>query len=552
MPAKEQRREQKKGESEGKAPKKQIPMTEEEKAANANIAKCEKQLEELTQRLKEVMGKIHEKDSTRRSLLMGMIENREAIKKKNDQMEQKRKAQKESLDRALKYIDALRNRKHRRSDERAELVKLLPRDAELPPLNEEDEESTHSVSDYDRAIKIVQHEIERLTSSYATKSSGSVAEERKQIAAVARWNNIIEQIKELEKKAAAPLAELAEVDVMTCLETCRKLKEEIREISESCVPLYNAIAEASKKMADNSADAPKLVQERVSIFAQIKETVDHLHELQFEADKAHYKSLVAYNEKRRANLLQESAEIKARIEEAKKNREEIIKKAMNSLPHEREVAVAREVLASLRSVALPGTCGIPESAGAPKPKAQPTLASAPAMELEEAAPAATTMVISRKSQPVAKVAKKNKKKKAPAADASEGPKKRSKEDHVRIPPIAANGCQELAVNIPDTYGEVEETYNLVKEKLEGFEKIRAMVREQREKELQEAEKKAEERAAEKAAERAKAKAEAEGEKPAEEKDEAAAASAAEPAAAEESAPAAEEAAAAAPAAEESQ
>jgi len=541
MPAKEQKKEQKKDQK--KEQKRTIPMSEEEKAAKANLDKCEKKLEELSGRLKEVMGKIHEKDNTRRSLQSKIVENREAIKKKSEQIDQKRKAQKESLDRALKYVDALRSRKHRRSDERKELVKLLPRDAELPPLTEDDDESAHFASDYDHAIKLVQQEINRLNSSYATRSTASVAEERKQIGAIARWNSVIEKIKELEAKAAAPLAELAEVDVPSCLETCRKLKEEIRALNESCIPHYNAIAEASKKIIENRADVPKLVQERVSIYAEIKEVVDHMHEIQVEVDKAYYKSIAAHNEKVRADLLQESANIKARNEELKKNREEIIRKAMNTLPHEREVIVARQILNSLRSVALPGTCGIPESSAAPKQKAQPSLTSAPAMELEEAAPAATTMVVSRKSQPVAKVGKKqNKKKKAAApaaAPAPEGPKKRSKEDHVRIPPIAANLCQELAVNIPDTYAEVEETYNMVKEKLEAFEKIRAMVREQHEKELEEAEKKAEEQAAKKAAERAKAKAEAEAdaEKPAEEaKDEAAVASAAEPAA-EESAPA---------------
>jgi len=501
----------KKGKTEGEgkaAPKKQFPLTEEEKVAQAKVEKCEKQIEEQTARLKEVLGKLSEKDNTRYKLRQQIFEHRDAIKKIQEQVEEKKTAQNDAFNRATKYIDSLRKRKNRRADERAELQKLLPHDAQLPPIRGE-EEGSEAVNDYDRAIKIVQNEIERLEHVHAT-TSNSVAEERKLIGAVARWTSVIDQIKALQEKAAAPLAELAEVDVMACLETCRKLKDEIRDLQASTLPHYDAIADACKKIEENRAEVPKLIQSRTAIFAQMKEIVARLHEAQFEFDNARFKAQHARNEKRRADALQESAAIKARLEEAKKNREARIEKAMNTLPHEREVAVANQLLGLLRSVALPGTCGISESAGTAKPKAQPTLSSAPAVELEEASFGATTMVVSRKNQPIAKVGKKqNKKKKAAAAEPkSQEPKKKSKEDPVRVAPMTANLCEELSLKVPENYGEVEETYNAVKEKLEGFEKIRAMIREQREKDLQEAEKKAEEEAAKKEEEKAKAKAEA--------------------------------------------
>jgi len=519
---------EKKGKAEGerKGPaKKQIPQSEEEKNANAKVAKYEKQIEELVGRLKEVFSKLREREITRNKLSHEMFSHREAVKEIQSHIDEKINAQKESFNRAVMYIDSLRKRKHRRADERAELVKLLPHDAQLPSLREDDENGD-SVNDYDRAIKIVQQEIAKLEHVHAT-SPNTVAEERKLIGVIARWNSVIEQIKELQAKAAAPLADLADVDVMACLETCRKLKGEIAELRKSCIPHFDAIAAACKKMEENRADVPKLIETRVSIMAQIKEVSAQLSDAQFELDKARVKSRKAYNEKRHAELAQESAAIKARLEEIRKNRQARIDKAMNTLPHEREVEIANKVLTYLRSIALPGTCGISESS-APKPKAEKPAAAAPAAEVQEASFGATTMVISRKSQPIPKVGKKqNKKKKAPAADApKEEPKKKTKEDAVRITPLAASQIEELSLTVPENYGQVEETYNAVKEKLEGFEKVRAMVKEQHEKDLKEAEKKAEEEAARKEEERAKAKAEkaaeetaaaAAEEKPAEEK-----------------------------------
>jgi len=511
MPPKEQTKGPKKGKGEGEGNKRPYPVSEAEKAALAKLQKLDKQFEELIGHYKEVKEKIFVKENARFKIRQEMSNNRVELKKKNEQIEEKRNAMNESYKTAQKYIEALRKRKSRRSDERAELVKLLPRNADLPPLREDDEESAGTVSDYDRAIKLVQREIERIQLQHATHSGG-IQEERKLISAIARWNSVIEQIKALEEKAAAPLADIAEVDVMTCLETCRKLKAEIQELYDACIPHYNAIAEGCKKMEEVRADIPKLIQEREAIFAQLKEGVARMHEVQYELDVAHFKAQQAYNEKRHAEAVQESTAIKARIEEAQKKREDRIAKAMNTLPHEREVAVATQLLSLLRSVALPGTCDVPETARAPgaaKPKAQPTLSSAPAVEIEESSFGKTVMVVSRKSQPVPKVSKKHNKKKAapPAEPAAEpaAPKKKTKEDKVRIPPLAANQCEELSLSIPTTYGELEETYRLAKEKLEGYEKIRAMIRETREKELHDAEKKAEEEAAKKEEERAKAK-----------------------------------------------
>jgi len=527
---KEQKAE-KKGEKKGEkgAPKKQYPLTEEEKVAQAKVDKCDKQLEELGARVKEVMGKVREKESARGKLRHVVLENRDAIKKINEQIDEKRKAQSEAFSRAQKYIDSLRHRKSRRSDERAELMKLLPRDAQLPPLREEEEGPAGTVSDYDRAIKIVEAEIEKIQYNHAI-SPNTVQEEKRVIGAVARWTATIEKIKELERKAAAPLAELADVDVMALLETCRKLKGEIQELQKSCIPHYAAIEDAIKKMEENGAEVPKLLEDRAAVFAQVKEVVARLHDAEFELDTARFKAQHARNEKRRAEAQQQSETIKTRIAEANKKREDRIEKAMNTLPHEREVAVATQLLAQLRSVALPGTCGIPESAAssAPKAKTQPTMKSAPSLELEESAPNATQMVVSRKTQPVPKVGKKQNKKKAAAPEEpkKQEPKKKTKEDPVRVSPVAAGYCDELSLKVPTTYGEVEETYNAAKEKLEGFEKVRNMIKEQREKALQEAEKKAEEEAAKKEEEKAKAKAEAaekaadEAEKPAEDAPEA--------------------------------
>lgn len=523
------------GRKEGKKddkPKRQIPLTEEEKVAHAKIDKCDKQLDELTASFKDVMGKLREKDSARAKQRSAIFDNRDALKKIFEQIEEKKSSQNEFYGRAQKYIEALRKRKTRRADERAELVKLLPHDAELPPLREDDDAA--AVSDYDRAIKIVQRELERMRDNFAANGR----DERKLIAATGRWNAVIEKIKELEAKAAAPLAELAEVDVMTCLEACRRLKTEIQKLQDSCLPHYAAIEEAVQKSEEIRADVPKLIKERDNILARIKEVVSQLHDAQYEYDVARFKAQKVHNEKRRAEALKESQEIKARLEEIRKNREARIQKAMNALPYDREVAVATEVLASLRSVALPGTCDIPESAAsAPKAKAQPAVTSAPAVEIEEASFGKTEMIVSRKTQPVPKVGKKqNKKKKAAAAaaaeDAPKEPKKKTKEDAVRVPPFAANRLEELSLNVPETYGELEETYKAVKERLENYERIRATVREQHEKELREAQEKAEEEAAAKA----KEKADAEAAKPAETAEEPAAE---EPAAA----PAAEEPAA---------
>jgi len=514
------------------APRKQFPLTEEEKAAQAKVDKCEKQIEELSARVKEIKSKLAEKENARIKLRQAILQNRNAIKKITEQIEEKRKAQNEAFGRAQKFIDSLRNRKSRRSDERAELMKLLPKDAHLPPLREEEDGPAGTVSDYDRAIKIVDAEIERIQMAHAT-GENSVQEEKRVIGSIARWNSVKDKIKELEAKAAAPLAELAEVDVMSLLETCRKLKGEIQELQKSYLPHYAAIEEAVKKTEENRADVPNLLENRAAIVAQIKEAVARLHDAEFELDTARFKAQHARNEKRRAEAQQKSEAIKARNAEFDKKREDRIAKAMNTLPHEREVAVANQLLSLLRSVALPGTCGIPESAApaAPKAKAGPTMKSAPSLELEESAPNATQMVVSRKTQPVPKVGKKQNKKKAAAAAAAEEtkkqePKKKTKEDLVRVSPVAAGFCDELSLKVPTTYGEVEETYNAAKEKLEGFEKVRNMIKEKREKDLQEAEKKAIEDAAKKEEEKAKAKAEAaekaaeepaaEAEKPAEE------------------------------------
>jgi len=476
------------------APKKTFPLTEEEKTAQAKIEKLDKQLEEAQAKVKEAMAKIREKESARSKLRGTVMENRDALKKIFEQIEEKRTAQTNAYNKCQQYIEALRKRRNRRADERAELMKLLPRGAELPPLREEEEGAAGGVSDYDRAIKIVQREIEKVQFQQNT-SSFTKDDERRMMGSEARWRNVIQRIKDLEASAAAPLADLAEVDVVGLLETCRKLKAEIAQLEASCVPHYNAIAEAFKKLEETRAGVPKLLQERNALFTQVKEIVTKLQEANFEMDKARFKAQQTRNQKRREDAIKESAEIKARIEEAKKKREARIEKAMNTLPHEREVAAAKELLGYLRSIALPGTCGVSESAAPkPKPKAQPqpTLTSAPAVELDQASFGATEMVISRKSQPVAKVGKKqNKKKKAAAAEAPKAePKKKTLEDPVRVAPNQTNRFEILSLPVPETYGEVEARYNEIKEKLEGYEKVRAAIKEQREKSLQEAEKKA--------------------------------------------------------------
>jgi len=523
---KEQKKDGKKPQGEKAAPKKTFPLTEEEKTAQAKVEKFEKQIEEAQAKVKDIMFKIREKESTRNKLRNKVNENRDAIKKIVEQIEEKKTAQKEAHDKAQQYIEALRKRRNRRADERAELLKLLPRDADLPPLREE-EGATAGVSDYDRAIKIVQRELERLRLAHSTSSSTGMAAERKMMSSEAHWKDVIAQIKKLEESAAAPLADLAEVDVMGLLETCRKLKGEIAELQASTLPHYNAIAEALEKAEENRAGVPKLLQERNTLFAQVKELVTKYQEANFELDQAHFKAQQARNQKRREDAIKESAAIKARIEEAKKRREARIEKAMNTLPHEREVAAANDLLAYLRTIALPGTCGVSETA-APKPKvkAEPTMTSAPSVELEEASFGATEICVSRKSQPVAKVAKKQgkKKKAAPKEPVKTEPKKKTPEDSVEISPAYTNRFEILSLSVPETYAEVEARYNEIKEKLEGYEKVRSAIKEEREKSLKEAEQKALEEAQKKeeekkAAEEAKAAepaAEAAEAKPAEE------------------------------------
>jgi len=520
---KKEQRKDKKPQGEGKAAPKR-PLTEEEKNTQARVEKIEKQITDLYARFKEIVGKIHEKDNACRQLIQKKRDEHEAIKGIAKKIDEKRKEQNKNFSQAQKYIESLRHRKSRRTDERAELMKLLPTGSQLPSLRESEEDASGAVNDYDRAIKIVRDEIERIQYEHATNSS---SRDQKVIGQVAKWNAVIEKIKELETKASAPLAELAEVDVLGCLETCRKLKGEIKELEDSFAPHYAAIAEAQKKIEDLYAEVPKLVKSRDDVCAEMKDAVGRLNVALADKDKATYKAIRAHNDKRRAEALQQSATIKARREEQRKSREARIEKAMNTLPHEREVAIAQQLLTYFRSIALPGTCGVSESArqpAEPKQKTKPTMTSAPSVELEEAVASATKMVVSRKSQPAPKVAKKQNKKKKAAAPAAAAPvetapKKKTAEDSVRIFPVAAHQCEELSLNVPETYGEVEATYNTVKEKLEGYEKVRAMIKEQREKELKEAEQKAEEDAAKKEAEKAKAKAEAEkakeAEKPAE-------------------------------------
>jgi len=522
-------------------PKKTFPLTEDEKVARAKIDKLEKELEEAQKKVKEIMAAVREKESTRKKLRIKILDSTDALRKIHEQMDEKRQAQRQAFDKAQQYIDALRKRKNRRADEREELLKILPHGSELPPLRTGDEEDTDGVSDYDRAIKIVQQEIQKVEFQHST-SSFTKSSERKMMGREAGLRAVIEKIKELERNAAAPLADLAEVDVMGCLETCRKLKAEIAELNASSVPHYKAIADAMQQIEQIRASIPKILEERNALFAQVKEIVMKLQEANFEMDKARFKAQQARNQKRREELANESAAIKARIEEAKKRREAMIEKALNTLPFEREVAAAKELIAYLRSIALPGTCGIPENT-APKTKsqpAQPTLTSAPSVELEEASFGATEMVVSRKTVAVPKVAKKANKKKAAQQPKKAEPKKKTAEDSVRVAPTQFHRFEILSLSAPETYGEVEARYNEIKEKLEGFEKVRAEAKEQREKSIQEAEKKAQEEAAKKAEEREAAKAEAE--KPKEEEPKAE-----EPAAAE--APAAEPVATEEPAAE---
>jgi len=492
-------KEVKKDKREGEKPaKKPHPLTEEEKAAQAKVDKLEKQIEEVQGKIKVVLAKIHEKENARYNLRTAAMGHRNTINEIHVQITEKRNAQNEAFSKAQQYIEALRKRRHRRSDEREELMKLLPHGAELPPLREEEEDG---VSDYDRAIKIVMHEIEKIQERHRT-SSFSASEERKMMGSEARWKAAIEKIKLLEQAAAAPLADLAEVDVLGLLATCRKLKEEIAALNESCVPHYKEIANANQKLEEIRADVPKLIQERIALFGQAKDLVAKYQDATFELDKARFKAREARNKKYLEDLATKSAEIKARLAEEKKKREARIEKAMNTLPHEREVAAANELLPYLRSIALPGTCGTSETA-APKAKSQPqqkpTLTSAPSVELEEASFGATEMIVSRKAQPVPKIAKKqNKKKKAAPAESEPKktePKKKTLEDPVKVAPAQFRKFEVLSLSVPETYGEVEACYNEIKEKLEGFEKVRSAIKEEREKSLQEAEKKALEEAA---------------------------------------------------------
>jgi len=484
----------------GGKPQAERKLTEPEKTAQAKVEQIEKQIDETQKKIRENMYQTREKENTRYNLNMKIRTNRDALGKIMTQLKEKQEALKETYGKVTQYMDAIRKRKHRRADEREELVKLLPRGAQLPPLKESEEAS--GVSDYDRAIKLVEEEIERIENTHRTSTFTS-EQERKMMGAEARWRSVIVQIKELERKAAEPLADLAEVDVLALLETCRKLKAEIAELEASCAPHYNEIAEAFKKLEENHAPVPKLIEERNALLAQAKDLVVKLHQAQLELNKVGFKAYRERQQKRMEDARKESETIKTRLEEAKKRREALIERSMNSLPHDREVVSANALLSYLRSIALPGTCGVTESA-APKPKTsapqKPTLTSAPSVELEEASFGATEMVVSRKTQPVPKVAKKkqNKKKKAAApAEPVTEPKKKTLEDHVSVSPAQLNHFEVLSLSVPETYGEVESCYNEVKEKLEGYEKIRAKVKEEREKSLQEAEKKAAEEEAKK-------------------------------------------------------
>jgi len=497
---KEQEKEVKKDKPQGEKPaKKTYPLTEQEKAAKAKVQKIEKQIDDIEEKIKAIMHKLHEKEFTRGKLRSKIMESRNAVIKIGEQISEKRNAQKEAFTKAQQYIDSLHKRKYRRAEQRAELQKLLPRGAQLPPIRETEEGAEAGVSDYDRAIKIVMQEIEFVQQRHRT-SSFTAAEERKMMGTEARWRSVIEQIKQLEENAAQPLADLAEVDVLGCLETCRKLSDEISKLRESSLPHYKEIADSLKKLEENRAGVPELIQERNTLINEAKELVAKLHDAAFESDKARYEAVQTRNAKRVEDAAKESAEIKARIEEFKKNREARIERAMNSLPHEREVEAAKVLLSYLRSIALPGTCGVTE-AEAPKPKAprekKPTLTSAPSVEVEEASFGATEILVSRKSQPVPKVGKKQNKKKKAAEPKPAEPKKKTLEDHVRVSPSHLREFEVVSVSVPDTFGEVEACYNEVKEKLEAYEKVRTALREEREKALKEAEKKALEDAAKK-------------------------------------------------------
>lgn len=519
-----QKKEEKKGEV---RVVKKPERTGEERSLEEQQAAVEKTLEAKTLRLKAVAGQIREKEAKRGKLRHKILENRNAIKGVRDQQKEKRLAQRKLFDGVQKYMKGLHERKNHRSTARARLVKLLPKGASLPPLRDDDEFEGSSVSDYDRAVALVQEEIRELEMRISTESM-TLPEERRIKGEITDWNRAIREIRQLEAELEGPQAELVETDVKGTLEACRKLEAEIVELNGSCKPFYEAIAAAVAEMEANRADLPKLLDERAALIKELQGLVARLHKVRYDLDMAHYKAGRDRFEKRRAEALKESEEIKARFARAKEARAALLEKAKNNLPHEHELETAKRLLAYLRSVALPGTCGVTEEsfAAAAAERAakaemeRKRLVSAPSVEIaEEVRSEGTERVVSRKEQqpaPVGKRAKRAQAKKAAAAAAA-APKKAAKEaaaskpkeekpkqlgDKMKHAKSVVNDYEELSLAAPATYADADKSYHELEEKIAEYEKVRALVREEREKALMEPAKKDEEPVAEEKEEQA--------------------------------------------------
>ena len=500
---------------------KKVEKSGEERSLEEQLAAVEKTLDAKTARLKTVAGQIREKEQTRNKLRRKVLENRAEIKKVRDQQKEKRQVQRKLFDEVQKYMKVLHERKNHRSVARARLVRLLPDGASLPPLRGDDEFEGSLVSDYDRAIALVRDEVRDLEMRLSTAVM-SMSDERRVKAEISTWNRRVGEIQQLQIELEGPQAEAAETDVKGNLETCRKLEAEIAELNESCKPFYEGITAAIAEMAANRADLPKLLEERDALVGELKGLVARLHKVRYDLDVAHYKAGHDRFEKRRAEALKESEEIKARFARAKEARAALLESAKNNLPHEHELETARRLLAYLRSVALPGTCGVTEesfaaAAAARAAKAEmerKRLVSAPSVEIaEDVRNMGTERVVSRKEQPVAAVGKKAKraqaKKAAAAAAAAAAPKKAEKKaaeakpkeekpkqpgDKMKHAKSVMNDYEELSLAAPATYADADKSYHELEEKIAEYEKVRALVREEREKALMEPAKKEEEEA----------------------------------------------------------
>ena len=492
--------------------------TGEERSLEEQVAAIEKALDAKTARLKELARQLRDKEAKRVALRRKVLESREAIKRVRDQQKAKRETQKRLFDEVQQFMKGLHERRNRHATMRVRLLKLLPPGASLPRRRDEYESS--AVSDFDLAVQLVRDEIRELEMLLSTKPM-SLTEERRTKGEISTWNRQIAQILELQAEFEGPQPELGETDVLVNLNMCRSLEKEIVALNESCAPHFAAIAAAVAEMAANREGLPQLLAERAALLGEVKGLVERLHKVRFDLDYAHYKASNARFEKRRADALKESAEYKARFERQKEARAAMLEKAKNNLPHEHELETAKRLLAYLRSVALPGTCDVTEesyaaAAAARAAKAEmesKRLVSAPSVEIaEDARSEGTQRVVSRKEQAAAPVGKRAKRaqakaaaaaaaasKKAAAKEEAAAPKPKKEEEKPKQPgdkmkhgKTIVNDFEALSLTAPATYADADKSYHELQEKIAEYEKVRALVREEREKALLDEPKKEEE------------------------------------------------------------